>query len=326
MPPGKRCHARGGGYQVVLAAGEVALRELTSGLVLDPLYTFIGTRMMALPEDMRGMMTPRNAWLEGNAPDDSGEQYVQPMEQPIGGAMETPMKQAPGPAKFSNFIVYVDESGDHGLETVDPNYPVFVLAFCVFHKGHYAERVVPAIERLKFRHFGHDILVLHENEIRKEKGSFRFADRKQKEGFVTELTGIIEESNFILISCVIDKARLEQPELLGGNPYHIALGFCLETLAEFLQEKRQEGLSTHVVVECRGKKEDRDLELEFRRICAGANRWGRQLPFVITFADKKTNSSGATVGGSCSEAHRPGNVASYAPEPGVRRPSTKVLL
>jgi hypothetical protein len=33
--------------------------------------------------------------------------------------------------KFSEYIVYVDESGDHGLETIDPNYPVFVLAFCI---------------------------------------------------------------------------------------------------------------------------------------------------------------------------------------------------
>lgn len=25
--------------------------------------------------------------------------------------------------RFGNFIVYVDESGDHGMHTVDPNYP-----------------------------------------------------------------------------------------------------------------------------------------------------------------------------------------------------------
>jgi hypothetical protein len=42
-------------------------------------------------------------------------------------------KSATTPAgRFSNFIVYVDESGDHGMQTVDPNYPLFVLAFCVF--------------------------------------------------------------------------------------------------------------------------------------------------------------------------------------------------
>lgn len=204
---------------------------------------------------------------------------------------DLPMSAAPG-AQYGHYVVYVDESGDHGLETVDPHYPVFVLAFCVFHKGHYAQKIVPAVESFKFRHFGHDTVVLHENEIRKEKGSFRFNDRVHKDAFIDELTSIIEASNFILISCVIDKARLRERSHLGSNPYHLALGFCLETLYEFMEEKKQQGLSTHIVVECRGKKEDRDLELEFRRVCAGANRWNRQFPFTIVFADKKTNSSG----------------------------------
>lgn len=190
---------------------------------------------------------------------------------------------------FSDFVVYVDESGDHGLESVDPNYPVFVLSLCVFHKRYYARTVVPAIETFKFKHFGHDVVVLHENEIRKEKGDFKFGGRLEKLAFIDELTDIIDESNFILISCVIDKVRLRERM---SNPYHLALGFCLETLHEFMQEKHQEQLTTHVLVECRGKKEDGDLELEFRRICDGANRMDKPLPFVVRFADKKTNSTG----------------------------------
>jgi hypothetical protein len=47
------------------------------------------------------------------------------------------------------------------------------------------------------------------------------------------------------------------------NPYHIALKFCLKRLYFFLQEKEQHYLCTHVVVERRGKKEDKELELEF---------------------------------------------------------------
>jgi hypothetical protein len=54
---------------------------------------------------------------------------------------------------FSHFVVYVDESGDHGMQNLDPHYPVFVLAFCVFHKRYYSEKVVPALHRFKFRHF-----------------------------------------------------------------------------------------------------------------------------------------------------------------------------
>ncbi|MFM0341829.1 DUF3800 domain-containing protein [Paraburkholderia fungorum] len=197
------------------------------------------------------------------------------------------------PGKYSNFVVYVDESGDHGMQTLDANYPVFVLAFCVFYKRHYSEKVVPALHKFKFNHFGHDLVVLHEHEIRKEKGDFRFfVNREHKQQFICELTGIIELSNFILISCVIDKIRLRERGDADNNPYHLALGFCLETLYEFLQEKNQDGALTHVVVECRGKKEDNELELEFRRICDGANRLGISLPFDVIFADKKVDSPG----------------------------------
>ena len=194
---------------------------------------------------------------------------------------------------FSNYIVYVDESGDHGLQTIDPNYPVFVLAFCIFHKRYYSEKVVPALEKFKFNHFGHDHVVLHEHEIRKEKGFFTFfKDRVHKSEFINELTSIIQESNFILVSCVIDKAALKAKNGDTSNPYHLALGFCLETLFEFLKEKKQDQKLTHVVVECRGDKEDKELELEFRRVCDGENQLGESLPFNIVFAKKQVNSSG----------------------------------
>lgn len=195
--------------------------------------------------------------------------------------------------QFSKYIVYVDESGDHSMEKIDKHYPLFVLGFCVFHKQHYSEKVVSALEKFKFNHFGHDQIVLHENEIRKEKGVFNiFRSQEERTAFMDELTEIIEYSNFILISSVIDKRRLTKHADANSNPYHIALGFCLETLYEFLQEKHQHNKKTHVVVECRGRKEDNELELEFRRICDGANRLSQLLPFDVLFSDKRAMSSG----------------------------------
>jgi hypothetical protein len=194
--------------------------------------------------------------------------------------------------EMSDYIVYVDESGDHSLTAINPEYPVFVLAFCIFHKRHYAEAVVPALTRFKFTHFGHDMLVLHEHDIRKEKNGFHFADRAAKQAFMAELGGIIEAHNFILISVAIDKYKLARRYDAPDNPYHIALMFCLERLYYFLREKGQEERRTHVVVENRGRKEDDELELEFRRICDGNNGTGRELPFELVFADKKTNSLG----------------------------------
>lgn len=195
-------------------------------------------------------------------------------------------------SRFSDYIVYVDESGDHGMVSIDDAYPVFVLAFCIFQKAYYGRAVVTALESFKFSEFGHDIVILHERDIRKEIGQFRFSGPQEKNRFIGALSRIIEASKFVLIASVIDKRGMGGESDAGNNPYHVALKFCLEQLREFLREKDQLSGTTHVVVECRGKKEDAELELEFRRICAGANRFGEPLPFAVVFADKKANSSG----------------------------------
>ncbi len=32
---------------------------------------------------------------------------------------------------YSNFTIYVDESGDHSLESINPEYPFYALACCL---------------------------------------------------------------------------------------------------------------------------------------------------------------------------------------------------
>lgn len=193
--------------------------------------------------------------------------------------------------QFSDYIVYVDESGDHGLQSIDPNYPVFVLALCIFHKRYYSETVVPTLQKFKFKHFGHDVVVLHEHEIRKEKGAFNlFTSKQQKYDFLNEMTEIIDSSHFILTCCVIDKKALLKAHSEPDNPYHIALALGLERIYQFLEEKGQHELLKHIVFEERGKKEDAELEL--RRICDGQNYYKQTLPFDIKLANKQTNSAG----------------------------------
>ncbi|MCF8081803.1 MAG: DUF3800 domain-containing protein [Deltaproteobacteria bacterium] len=194
---------------------------------------------------------------------------------------------------FSDYILYVDESGDHGLASIDPNYPVFVLAFCIFHKEQYASQVVSAVQRFKFKYFGHDMVILHEHDIRKDKGDFKFLKNKEKkDAFLNELTEMVKHAPFTLITTVIKKDLLMARYVKPENPYHIALGFGLERAYRFLQSDGQTDKITHVVFENRGKKEDDDLELEFRRVCDGGNYFSKHLPFRIVFADKKTNSGG----------------------------------
>lgn len=224
---------------------------------------------------------------------DSAQLPLFPVQPAAPVEEETALSKA---SAFSNWIVYVDESGNYNSDTYDQEYPVFVLAFCVFHKKNYVTNVVGALERFKFEYFGHDSVILHEREIRKETGHFQFPNKKFKQNFIGALHTIVDNANFITISCSIDKKKLFENNLeIGDNLYHVALGFCLESLFDLMAEKKYEDRTTHIVFESRGKREDKDLELEFRRICDGANDKRRRFPFEIVFADKKANSTGLQI-------------------------------
>ena len=97
------------------------------------------------------------------------------------------------PNSFSEYVVYVDESGDHGLEALDPTYPVFVLA-------------------------------LHEHEIRKPKGPFTILfDPEVRQKFMDDLTAIIVNADFKLISVFVKKDEFRKKNGAGEHLYNVAV-------------------------------------------------------------------------------------------------------
>ncbi len=200
-----------------------------------------------------------------------------------------------GPAltPSSDYIVYLDESGDHSLDVIDRQYPIFVLSACVFRKADYSAVVVPSFLDLKFRFFGHDMVVLHSRDIRKAQGPFCILQNAQvRQDFLAAIDTAVAGAPFTLVTAIIDKRRLARHSGRPDNAYGIALTFCMEQVFSHLQGLQQHQATTTMVVECRGKKEDADLELSFRRTAQGHNIHGLSLPFEIVFADKKTNSTG----------------------------------
>lgn len=196
--------------------------------------------------------------------------------------------------EFSDYVIYADESGDHSLTHIDAGYPVFVLCLCIFQKSTYIRSVVPRIQQLKFKWFGHDAVILHEKEIRKRERPFEFLNNAEYQAqFIDDLSDILRKADMRIVAAAIDKRRLVSEQLFHENPYHVALSFCMEKLMQFMARASQLEKTTHFIFEKRGQKEDNDLELEFRRICDGHNATRRKLPnFEIKFLDKKANSSG----------------------------------
>lgn len=196
------------------------------------------------------------------------------------------------PLAFGNHIVFVDESGDHSLTSINPDYPVFVLAFCILPRAAYIEQITPAVRRLKFALFGHDLVILHEHDIRKKTGPFAQLGKERRDALMQGLTGVIAVAPMTLVAVVIDKFKHKARYAEPFNPYDLALQYGLERVFEMLRSEGQEERLTHVICEARGKQEDAELELEFRRVCDGKNRHGRRLNFEVVMASKQTNSEG----------------------------------
>lgn len=135
---------------------------------------------------------------------------------------------------FSDFIVFADESGDHGLASIDLQFPVFALVFCLFQKERYVADIEPAFRRLKLKYFGHDAVVLHEH-IRKQKGGFgflRIAD--DREAFMMNVSELMASVPFEGYAAIIDKVALKKRYSDPWNPYEIAMQFCMEKVSNRL--------------------------------------------------------------------------------------------
>lgn len=177
-----------------------------------------------------------------------------------------------------------DESGDHGLDKIDPDFPVFVLCGWLFEIEHYLSREIAAFSAIKFAHFGH--------EIRKRIGPFQIlANQDKRTEFMAHVSKLFENCSGVLLAAAIDKRRHTQQYKFPADPYSMSLLFCLERLYGYLHDAGVSGGSMTCVFEQRGEKEDNELSAHFTHICAGNNYWGK-LPFNMVFASKLANMPG----------------------------------
>ncbi len=193
-----------------------------------------------------------------------------------------------------SYIVYLDETGDHSLELIDKDFPVFALAMFICETTYYNHTILPLVAQLKSDYFGHEGVILHSRDIRKAQKHFGFLTNKQKrEEFVTRINAIMNDLEYSLIVSVIKKQNhKDKYGLFADNPYDLAKMFCLERLLPLLEDANQN--KVHIVAESRGKKEDNDLQLSFFKIISqgisyhSAERF-KNIDFKLNFVPKAMN-------------------------------------
>jgi len=62
---------------------------------------------------------------------------------------------------MKNYYLFLDESGHHGLKTVDQQYPILLLCGCLIEEDYYNNEVTRQINDLKLKYFKTTEIILH---------------------------------------------------------------------------------------------------------------------------------------------------------------------
>lgn len=137
-------------------------------------------------------------------------------------------------------VMFLDESGDHSLDKIDPSYPMFVLSGCIFDFDYYTNIVEPELRKLKLKHFGKDSVILRSYDIRKQKKDFSIlVDTVKRESFYKDLDTLMSSLDFTIISAAINKTKLKNQYDSPNNPYHLCFQFILERSVMFLGRNKE---------------------------------------------------------------------------------------
>ena len=156
-------------------------------------------------------------------------------------------------------LMYIDESGDHGLKNLQPEFPVFVLCGIIIDENE-VKRLDTDFNKLKNKFWGNKKVIFHSRDIRKCEKEFQILlDLEVKKDFYNDLNNIISKSNFTVVAPVINKEKhIKKYGKLAENVYELSLSFLIERSIFYLDSISSE--IRKVYIESRGKREDNELK------------------------------------------------------------------
>lgn len=196
--------------------------------------------------------------------------------------------------------MFIDESGDHGLKTIDSSFPVFLLCGVLISENEF-ERINSIVNQVKLKYWNNTNVILHSRDIRKCNNEFKVLfDLKVKEQFYNDVNSVLTSSNYKIISSAIDKISfIKKYGKLEDDVYEIALSFILERTI-FCLDEIKDGDNLEIVIEKRGKKEDAKLANHLNKL----NQVGtfyvdsermKKYSIKYFFLDKRQNNNGLQI-------------------------------
>ena len=103
------------------------------------------------------------------------------------------------------YYLYIDESGDHGLTTVNADFPVFLLCGVVIAEEEY-ENLRQSFNAIKQAFWENKRVIFHSRDIRKcEKEFSVLFDLEKKKSFYEKVNTTIRTHQYTIIASAIKK-------------------------------------------------------------------------------------------------------------------------
>lgn len=168
-------------------------------------------------------------------------------------------------------VMFLDESGNHDLERIDPQYPVFVLGGVIVDRAYARTVIEPRMQALKLEFFGRDDIVLHTAELARKKNAFAcLKDPDFNSRFLHALTWMMRELDYQVVACAIKKhEHVARYGIHAADPYHSSLGVLVERFVLEIGPVSDGGI---ICAEKRRPDLDHELEQAWQRLRAEGTR------------------------------------------------------
>lgn len=193
-------------------------------------------------------------------------------------------------------VMFLDESGDHNLRVIDPQYPLFVLGGVIVGKDYAEGELSERMAAFKRELFGREDLILHTADITRNRNGFeRLKDSGFRQAFYERLNALMAELRYSVVACAIRKDRhLSRYGVAALDPYLLSLDVLVERLCLDVGNVEGGGL---IVAERRDPTLDHELELAWLNLKIQGTRYlqAKQIErriLALNLRDKKANLAG----------------------------------
>src|SRR4051812_2919622 len=126
---------------------------------------------------------------------------------------------------MTNYYLFLDESGDHGLSNINEFFPVFLLCGVLFQSDNY-QKCRDEINELKNKFWNTKEIIFHSSDIRKyRKGFENLFDEKIRKEFMLGINTIISGNEYLVFADGLQKEEFIKKYGKLSNVYELCLSF-----------------------------------------------------------------------------------------------------